>query len=460
MTPALGHHANATAPLSLRQRRRNICCVSEPTDVATQHALAALGCAAEDLLHLGGIEARELAARFGTPLYVFAADVLDARFAAVRHALGPRFGVLYSIKANPSLAVTARLHHRGAGAEVASLGELHLALAAGHRAADLRFAGPGKTDGEIDAAVRLQLGCFHVESQSEVEAIAAAARAHGTRIGIAVRVNLPHELSGTRMRMGGRTSRFGVDEDQVPALLRSIASNPALHLRGLHVYAGTQGFDADAFVHHAATLVARATQWERELGLPLDELDLGGGFGVATYAGDSAFDLLRAGEGLRELVAQNDRPGRVWFVELGRYLVAPCGVYLTRVVRTKTSGGLHHVALDGGLHHCAAAAGVGTVLRRAPLLVHADRLRGAAQTVTLGGPLCTPADQFAEQVLLPALAEGDLVAVLHAGAYGLSFSPHSFLSHPAPAEVLVEAGQARVVRARGEVTDVLRGQSP
>jgi diaminopimelate decarboxylase len=430
-------------------------------DPAQHRALQSLGCADANELSVGGVPARELAQRFGTPLYAFAGEVLDARLAAVRAAVGPRIGVLFSVKANPSLAVIDRLRRAGAGAEVASLGELHLALAAGHAAADLRFAGPGKTDAELAAAHDLGLGCFHVESADEVRALAGIARAAGRPAGVAVRVNLPHELPGARMRMGGRSSRFGVDAEQVPALLQTIASDTALVLRGLHVYAGTQGFDAAAFVGHAQALVESATRWEHELGVRLDELDLGGGFGVASYAGDPEFDLAAAGAGLRRLVQVHDRPTRRWFVELGRFLCAPAGVYLARVVRGKQSGGERHIALDGGLHQHAAACGFGTVLRRPPLLVHATSLQQARrEPVSLGGPLCTPADQFAEQVLLPPLQPGDLVAVLHAGAYGLSFSPHGFLSHATPAEVLVDGGEARVVRTRGRPDDALRGQSP
>ncbi len=428
---------------------------------AVTDALAALEVPTGDELQLDGVAATELADRWGTPLYAFSARALDAGFAAVRAALGPRVEVLYSIKANPSLAVTSRLRAAGAGAEVASLGELHLALAAGHDAAALRFAGPGKTVVEIATAVALGLGTFHVESADEIDAIGAAAVAAGRRVRIAVRVNLPQELAGSRLRMGGRSSRFGVDEDQVPAVIGRIAQHPHLDLAGLHVYAGTQCFDAAAFVQHAAALTARATAWEQDLGVQLDEFDLGGGFGVATFGGDPTFDLDAAGRGLAELIAAHDRPTRRWFVELGRYLVAPCGVYLTRVVRTKDSGGQRHVVLDGGLHQCAAAAGVGSVLKRAPLLVHATRLRdGTRLPVTLGGPLCTPADQFAAELPLPPLATGDLVAILNAGAYGSSFSPTGFLSHPAPAEVFVESGRARVVRERGDSRDVLRGQHP
>lgn len=432
--------------------------LSEDLATACQAPLAALGCA-DGPMTIGGLAVADLAAEFGTPLYAYAAATLDARTAAVAAALGPRVALLYSIKSNPSLALTARLRQRGVGAEVASLGELQLAIAAGHDAAALRFAGPGKTDAEIAAAIEQGLGCFHVECDSEVDAIAAASRQRGVRSGVAVRVNLPSELAGSRLRMGGIGSRFGVDADQVPALLAKIREEPALRLRGLHVYAGTQCFDAEAFVAHARALVEHAATWERELGVQFDELDLGGGFGVPVYAGDPEFDLDAAGRGIQQLIAAHDRPGRTWFIELGRYLVATAGVFVARVVRAKTSGGERHAALDGGMNHCAMAAGVGAVLRRTPLLVHAGAPgAGARETVCLGGPLCTPADQFANAVELPPLAEGDLVAVLHAGAYGMSFSPTAFLSHPTPAEVLIENGAARLLRPRGAVTDALRGQ--
>ncbi len=432
-----------------------------PADPNLAATLQELGCRAGSALTIGGIDASELAARFGTPLYVFDTAILLRRAAAVRAALGPRVELLWSVKANPSLAVTRCLHDAGTGAEVASLGELHLALAAGHDATTLRFAGPGKTDAEIDAAMALGLGCFHAESAGEVDSIATATRRHGTRAAIALRVNLPQELGGSRLRMGGRSSRFGIDVEQIPAVVRHVADEPSLHLAGLHVYAGTQCFDAGAFVQHGTALVEHAARWERDLGVRFAELDLGGGFGVPTFADDPTFDLAAAGRGVQALVAAHDRPERRWFVELGRYLAAPAGVYLTRVVRSKQSGGEHHVALDGGMHHAAAAAGLGTVLKRPPLLVHAARPHDAgAAPVTLGGPLCTPADQFAAGILLPALQPGDLVAVLHAGAYGLSHSPHGFLSHPTPAEVMVENGTARIVRQRGEAHDVLRGQLP
>jgi diaminopimelate decarboxylase len=403
----------------------------------------------------------ELAARFGTPLYVFDATALRQRVAAVQQALGPRVRLLWSIKANPSVAVTRVLRTAGTGAELASIGELQVALAAGHAPAALRFAGPGKTDAELAAALAAGVGCFHVESAQELDALARLAAGRERATAVALRVNLPHELGGSRMRMGGRSSRFGVDAEQVPALAKQVLASPQLTLAGLHVYGGTQVFDANAFVAHAERLCELAADWERTLGAPLPELDLGGGFGVATYQGDPEFDLAAAGRGLQQLLARFDRPDRTWFVELGRYLAAPAGIYLTRVVRTKTSGGEAHAVVDGGLHQHAAAAGVGTVVRRPPLLERAEPgPTGDAgdQPVTIGGPLCTPADQFAASLPLGPLHPGDLLVLRHSGAYGLSYSPHGFLSHPTPAEVMVDAGTARVVRRRGEPADVLRGQ--
>jgi len=168
------------------------------------------------------------------------------------------------------------------------------------------------------------------------------------------------------------------------------------------------------------------------------------------------FDLDAAGAALKTLTA-NVR--EQLFVELGRFLTAPAGVYVAAVQHAKTSGGVRHAVLDGGLHHCAAAAGIGTVLRRPPLLVRATAGNGGDPIDhVLGGPLCTPMDQFAEAFHCPELRRGDLVAVLNAGAYGLTYSPTAFLGHPTPAEVLVDGGQARIVRERGTFSDGLRGQ--
>lgn len=430
-------------------------------DPAVRAALRTLRSEDQKDLVVGGLRLVDLVAEFGSPLYVFDGDAIRRRAEAVRRALTPRVDLLFSIKANPSIAITALLLQCGIGAEIASLGEFEVASAAGHEAKALRFAGPGKTDQELLTAVRSGLGCVHVESASEVAAVSRIARALAVRQGVAVRVNLTDLPAGGRMRMAGAGARFGIDQDQVASLLRTIASDESLSLKGLHAYSGTQCFDPEVFEKSSAALCELAAALERELSLPLCELDLGGGFGVPTYLGDPKFDLQKAGALLQPVLDRHAAPHRRFFVELGRYLTAEAGVYATTVVRTKSNGGRLHLALDGGLHHCAVAAGSGSVLRRPALVVHSSALQEAATaTVAIGGPLCTPQDQFADAVRLPECREGTVLAMLSTGAYGLSYSPTAFLSHPTPAEVLVENGTARIVRARGTPLDALRGQLP
>lgn len=429
-------------------------------DAGVREALAQIGCVGSDSLTIGGVTMRELLQRFGSPLYAFDGDALRRRARAVQSAFGSGVALLWSLKANPSLALTRILREEGCGAEIASLGELEVALAAGFEASSLRFAGPGKTRAELAAALDRGVGVFHVECESEADDLAALAGDRSTRAACAVRVNLTGRQHGGRLRMAGKGARFGVDQERALSLLRRIHDDDRLSLRGLHSYSGTQLFDAASFVASSRALCELADEWEAALGAPLREVDLGGGFGVATYLGDPAFDLAAAADGVRELVESPSRSHRRHFVELGRYLAAPCGVYAATVVRKKPSCGRMHVAIDGGMHHCAIAAGVGSVLKRPPMIVHADRLASTSrEVVAVGGPLCTPQDQFADAVSLPPLAPGDAIAILSAGAYGLTSSPTGFLSHATPAEALVEAGKARVVRARGAEADALRGQS-
>ena len=274
---------------------------------------------------------------------------------------------------------------------------------------------------------------------------------------VALRINLPQELQGARMRMGGRSSRFGVDLDQVPEAIDVIRARPHLDLRGLHVYGGTQTCDAHAFAAHARALCAHAARWERELDVRIDELDLGGGFGAPVFQGDPTFDLDAAGAALRELLEEYDRSGRRWFVELGRFLAAPAGVYVARVVRTKSSGG--QLTQSPTAACTTPRRRPGSAHRSATADDHAGRsARRQPSARDHRGPLCTPADQFCDQLMLPPIERGDLVAVLHAGAYGLTYSPARFLSHASPAEVFIDGGEARVVRARGAATDAIRDQ--
>jgi len=439
--------------------------ITAPTDQPDpirQRLLQAFETGHADGLRIGGIAAEELAQRFGSPLYAYDAQVLRNTLAEVRHALGPRVEVLFALKANPNAAVAQTLRLAGAGCEVASAGEILIALKAGFSGAQMQFAGPGKHGRDIELAFEHGISCLNIESHAEYEAILGMARARGIRPrpGVAIRINPRQGLNGSRMQMGGGSKKFGVDSEHVSALVERILADDGCAFRGLHVYAGTQSFDADAWLANARALCILANEIERDVrGASVATLNFGGGFGVALFKGDSQFDLEKAGAGLRALIAEDARPERRYFIEPGRYLAATCGVYLTRVLYAKESAGKRHLIVDGGMHHHAAAASLGSVIRRPYPFVLCRAVYEPADTeVTIGGVLCTPADELAANLALPAAHAGDLLAILGSGAYGLTFSNVLFLSHPTPAEVLLDHGNACVVRRRGNHEDALNGQ--
>lgn len=409
-------------------------------------------------LRIGGILATDLALRHGTPAYVYDAAILRAQLAAVRQAFGPGVGFLYALKANPCVAVARVLRAAGAGAELASAGELHVATAAGFVGAQMQFAGPGKSDDDLRLALATRVGCINLESEAEYERLVALAAELAAVPQVALRVNPARTPTGSRVRMGGGSKKFGVDEDAVPTLAHRIVREGRCELRGLHVYTGSQNSSASAWLEIATDLTSLASRVEAATGAPIRSLNFGGGFAVPTFDADASFDLAHAGAGLRALIASAP-PSRQHFVELGRYLTAEAGVYLTRVLHTKTSGGRTHAIVDGGMHHFGAAAGLGAVIPRPyPLVSCAAPHAAGSDEVAVGGPLCTPADEFHASAALPPLHAHDLIAVLLAGAYGLTFSPHSFLGHPTPAEVLVDDGHDHLVRRRGQPEDSLRDQ--
>ncbi|MFO1051636.1 MAG: alanine racemase [Planctomycetota bacterium] len=432
--------------------------MSDPRSASARDAALGALRQGDGPLQIGGCTATDLAAHYGTPLFAYDGGAFARRIDAVRDAFGGRVEVLFALKANPSLALARRARAAGAGAEVASAGEILLAEAAGFRGTQIQMAGPGKSERDLQEALRVGL-CVNLESPREHRRLADLARASGRRPRVQIRVNPNVAQGGARLRMADASSRFGTDRDEVVAFARAIVAENACDLIGLHTYGGSQAFDAQSWLTACDDLLHLASEVESTIAQPLRALDFGGGFGWPVYDGDPVFDLDAAGRGLCALLDRH-ASRRAHAIELGRHLVAGCGVYLTRVVELKTSGGARHAILDGGMHHFGAAAGMGAVMRRAYAIVRADQPRAQGkEAISLGGPLCTPADRFGKDLLLPALTAGDLLAILNAGAYGLSFSPTMFLGHPTPAEVVCEDGTSALARARGAPEDLLRGQN-
>ncbi len=403
-----------------------------------------------DLL-AGGFTIEALAERFGTPLYIYDAEVMRRSFSALKIALSGFAGIVFSIKANPNPAIARIFVDLGAGIEIASVGEYERARQAGVAPHAILFAGPGKRDDELSHVVKHGIGEIHLESLEEMMRLDAIAARAGTHVAVSLRINPVSAAQGGAMRMGGKPSPFGFDEEQVDDVLRALASTVYLDLCGVHMFAGTQILDADTLLTQwrhgieVAAHVARATK------RPLRSIDLGGGLGIPYYAGDTPLDLAAVRQGLDAVLQIKQaepllRDTRI-IVEPGRYLAGPGGLYVARVIASKTSRGMRFLVTDGGMHHHLAASGnLGQVVKRDyPVIAPARMDATALERVVVAGPLCTPLDTLARAADLPALKAGDLIAVMQSGAYGLSASPTAFLSHKAPAEVLVDNGTATAI---------------
>lgn len=391
-------------------------------------------------LVLGGVGLTRLAARVGsTPFFAYERDALSERVAGLRAALPADVEISYAMKANPMPALVQHMSSLVDSLDVASGGELKVALDTGTDPGQISFAGPGKSVGELTRAVAAGV-VVELESPLEADRITRVGAELGVRPVVAVRINPDFEVKGSGMRMGGGPQQFGVDAEEVPVLLKELALRD-LDVRGFHVFAGSQNLHADILVTAQQRTVDLVLRMASHLPGPASYLNLGGGFGVPYYDKDVPLDLEPVAENLETLVRERIRPelpdARV-LLELGRYLVAEAGYYVTRVVDKKVSRGRTFLVVDGGMHHQMAASGnFGQVIRRNYPVLMGTGAGGPTETVQVVGCLCTPLDLLADKVDLPVAEVGDLVVVRQAGAYGLTASPTSFLSHEAPVEVLV-----------------------
>lgn len=406
-------------------------------------------------LRLGGIPIGEIAARHGTPCFVYDRHVLDRKWALLRDALPAEFSIAYSVKANPNAAIIRHFLAKGASLEIASQGEMARALAAGCPAARILFAGPGKTEAELEQALVQGIGEIHVESLLEARRIAALTARLGVRARAALRVNPGAEAQGGAMRMGGKPAPFGVDEESLDEVLDLLLQAPSIDFRGLHLFTGTQVLDHTVLARqyrHGLTVARRVAA---RAGRPLHTLDFGGGLGIPYFPGETELDMTKLREELRGLMAQIEGEpllaGTRFLVEPGRYLVGEAGVYLTRITDIKVSRGKTFYIVDGGMnHHLAASGNLGQVIKRNFPIAVVNRLgEGASHAVDVVGPLCTPLDTLAREATVARAEVGDLVGIFQSGAYGLTASPVGFLSHASPAEVLVGHRTSELIRARG-----------
>lgn len=391
-------------------------------------------------LVVGGERLSHLAARVGqTPFYAYDRALLRSRVDGLRKVLPATVKLHYAMKANPMPAVVGFMAGLVDGIDVASAGELKVALDAGADPKEVSFAGPGKRDAELRQAVASRV-LINLESFREVAALEAISGELGLPARVAVRVNPDFELKGSGMKMGGGPKQFGVDVEQMPALLANIG-RAGLAFEGFHLFAGSQNLRPESICEAQQKSYELAVRLAQDAPQPVRFLNLGGGFGIPYFPGEQRLDLTSIGDNLAQLTqrAKTELPQAEFVIELGRYLVGEAGIYVTRIVDRKISRGQVYLVADGGLHHHLSASGnFGQVVRKNyPVTIGNKADSTQRETSSVVGPLCTPLDLLADRMSLPMADVGDLAVIYQSGAYGASASPQGFLGHPACVEVLV-----------------------
>lgn len=394
----------------------------------------------DDCLQIGGMSVTQLAQRVGkTPFYAYDRDLLTTRIQHVRQHLPAEVRLHYSIKANPMPALVQHMSSLVDGLDVASSSELKVALDTPLPVGHISFAGPGKTANELTQAIAAGV-IIHLESERELENVASSGSVLGIKPRVAIRVNPNFELKSSGMKMGGGAKQFGIDSEQVPHLLKRVGAL-GLDFHGFHIFSGSQSLKSEAIIAAQSCTFELALRLSEDAPTPVRLLNIGGGFGIPYFPGETALDLKPIGDNLNRWLprVKSLLPSAEVVVELGRYLVGEAGVYVTRVIDRKISRGQIFLVTDGGMnHHLAASGNLGQVIRKNyPVAVANKMTRTEREVASVVGPLCTPLDLVADNMEMARADVGDLIVVFQSGAYGLTASPTSFLGHPVPVEVLV-----------------------
>jgi diaminopimelate decarboxylase len=391
----------------------------------------------------------EIARRYGTPTYAYDLGRIRSQVAKLRTNLPPAVDFLYSLKANASLGLSGFIAGCGLGADVASAGELLTALEAGFLPERIFVSGPDTSPGMLAQLPSVPDVIVSVDSLSALRTLAAADMSHR------VLVRLRPDFRSFAACAAGPDSRFGLLMEDLPRCREQVASR-GIRVVGFHIFSGSQILDTGGIIHHLRDALEQALRAADVLGVTPELLNLGGGFGIPYGPGDAELDLAAIGEALRSLLGRA-APARL-VLELGRYVVAQAGWYLTTVIAHQSHQGRQAVVVDGGSHQRGDLCGLG--LRRKA--VPPDVLNSCASpplATDVLGCLSLPGDVLAEASPLPPLALGDVLAFPNAGAYGLTASPLVFHGHPAPAEVAFVGTSVESIRARQPARSLLEGQN-
>ena len=373
-----------------------------------------------------------------TPCYVYDKAVIKANVERLRHFF-PDISLHYAIKANPYSPLVCYISELVNGLDVASGQELAIALASSTEPKNLSFAGPGKSEQELLMALASGI-TINVESKTELERIIQLCDDYAYQANIALRLNPDFELKSSGMKMGGGSQQFGIDVEQLTDVVE-LLNHDSISCQGLHIFTGSQNLRPESIISAHDNIFALVERLVEQYQLTIKHLNIGGGFGIPYFPGDTELELQPIADNLKNLRQQHKSilSQTEIILELGRYLVGNAGIYLCKVTDKKVSRGKQFLITNGGLHHHLAASGnFGQVIRKNyPLAVVTQMQSTEFEAVDVVGPLCTPLDILGSNMELPKASVGDIIGVYQSGAYGFTASPRDFLSHPQPVQLLL-----------------------
>lgn len=410
----------------------------------------------DGILMAGNVNVLTLVKEYGTPLYVYDLEIIRKQYEALRRTIPQKVKIFYAIKANPNPSVCSFLRSLGAGAEIASSGELHIALTTGFKGKNIVYNGPGKTDEDIQYAIKNGVRTINVEAMDELYRIEAIAKNEQRPVNVCVRVNPMYNIPHVKMQTGGGSQKLGIDEEQIESVVETALQLQWVRLLGIHVYVGSQILKQGVLLENIENTLDIACRTAKYFGFPLKCINFGGGLGVPFHEFEPEFDVENFGKGLTTLLdkasQEYDLSDTCLILEPGRFLVSGAGIFLTKVISVKESRGKKYGIVDGGINHAFLPIRMN---RKYPTAVANKMDLPAKNSVILGGPLCTSMDVFSTEADLPHVEINDIISIFNSGAYGFSASLLYFLSAPMPAEVIVQNGKHFLARRRGKKEDFL-----
>lgn len=375
---------------------------------------------------------------YRTPFYIYNKAEIIEHANIIKDTIFEKAQLFFSMKANPEKEIIKCLLEQGCGVEVASLGELNKAIDAGCLPNNLIFTGPGKQYEELEAAIKIGIYCINIENLHEIEIISDIATKHQKDVNIGIRVNLQGTKSG-KISMNGVT-QFGIGEGKVSDAIAIAKKNRFIHVIGFQVYSGTQILDADVLTENVKQITEVVFELARTYEINMKYINFGGGFGVPYFQNDVELDIEKLKKELLDVYEQNPQLADVERIifESGRYILAEAGCFVVKVLYEKEVNDSKFIICDGGSNFHSSAAFLGRFVRN-NFPMHSIS-EGPEEKVTIVGNLCTPTDVIGQNVLINKVDVGDLIVIEKSGAYGLSFSPLSFLSHRLPSQIMYDNG--------------------